>query len=52
MALLQWKSSLDSPWLDNLTPGKPFLLTLGIGAMYRRRIRSSEVYFLYGRLEL
>jgi hypothetical protein len=52
MALLREKVSLAGAWLDNLTVGKYLLLTLGIEAIYRRRIQASEDCFLYGRSEL
>jgi len=44
MALLQEKISLAGAWLDNLT--------VGIEAIYRRRIQASEDCCLYGRSEL
>jgi hypothetical protein len=52
MALLQGKFSRESRWPDRLAVGEYFLPILGIGSVYRRRIRSSRGYFLYGRWEL
>jgi Na+/proline symporter len=49
MALLQLNISLDGSWLDNLIVGVPFRFDFGAGAIFMRRIRPSEEYFLPGR---
>ena len=49
MALLQMNISLDGSWRDNLIVGTPFRFGFVVGAIFRRRIRPSEEYFLSGR---
>ena len=49
LALLQLKVSVDTSWLDYLIIGVYFVFVLGIGAVLRNRMRSSEDYFLAGR---
>jgi SSS family solute:Na+ symporter len=49
LALLQLKVSVDDSWLDYLIIGVYFLFVLGIGAILRTRMRTSEDYFLSGR---
>jgi solute:Na+ symporter, SSS family len=49
MALAERRVSVDSSWLHNPTLGKYFPFVLGIGAIFRRRIQSSEDYFPSGR---
>jgi SSS family solute:Na+ symporter len=49
MALAERRVSVDSSWLHNPTVGKYFPFVLGIGAIFRRRIPSSEDYFPSGR---
>jgi len=52
MALLQGKFSRESRWPERLAVGEYFLTILETGSVYRRRIRSSGGYFLYGGWEL
>jgi SSS family solute:Na+ symporter len=47
--LLQLKVSVDDSWLDYFMIGVYFLFVLGIGAVLRNRMRTSEDYFLSGR---
>jgi SSS family solute:Na+ symporter len=49
LALLQLQVSVDETWLDYFIIGVYFLFVLGIGAILRSRMRSSEDYFLSGR---
>src|ERR671928_601424 len=49
LALLQLQVSVDQSWLDYLIIGLYFLFVLGIGAVLRKRMRTSEDYFLSGR---
>jgi solute:Na+ symporter, SSS family len=49
LALLQLQVSVDDSWLDYLIIGLYFLFVLGIGAVLRNRMRTSEDYFLSGR---
>jgi hypothetical protein len=49
MALAERRVSVDSSWLHNPAVGKYFPFVLGIGAIFRRRIQSSEDYFPSGR---
>ncbi len=49
LALLQLKVSVDESWVDYLIIGIYFIFVLGIGAMLRNRMRTSEDYFLSGR---
>jgi solute:Na+ symporter, SSS family len=49
LALTQLKVSVDSSWLDYLVIGIYFAFVLGIGAILRNRIQSSEDFFLSGR---
>ena len=49
MALAERRVSVNSSWLHNPTVGKYFPFVLGIGAIFRRRIQSSEDYFPSGR---
>lgn len=49
LALTQLKVSVDSSWLDYLIIGIYFAFVLGIGAILRNRIQSSEDFFLSGR---
>jgi hypothetical protein len=49
VALLQLNVSLDSAWPDNPIAGKYFVLVVGLGAIFRRRIQSSEVHLHYVR---
>jgi SSS family solute:Na+ symporter len=44
LALLQLQVSVNQSWLDYLIVGLYFLFVLGIGAMLRNRMRSSEDY--------
>ena len=48
-ALLQLKVSVDESWVDYLIIGIYFLFVLGIGALLRDKMRTSEDYFLSGR---
>ncbi len=49
MALFQLQVSVDDSWLDYFIIGVYFLFVLGIGAVLRKRMRTSEDYFLSGR---
>jgi solute:Na+ symporter, SSS family len=49
LALLQPQVSVDSSWLDYFIIGVYFIFVLGIGALLRSRMRTSEDYFLSGR---
>jgi SSS family solute:Na+ symporter len=48
-ALLQLQVSVDDSWLDYFIIGVYFIFVLGIGAVLRSRMRTSEDYFLSGR---
>jgi SSS family solute:Na+ symporter len=43
------KVSVDESWVDYLIIGIYFVFVLGIGAVLRKRMRTSEDYFLSGR---
>ena len=49
LALLQMQVDVDDSWLDYFIIGVYFLFVLGIGAMLRSRMRTSEDYFLSAR---
>ena len=49
VALLQMQVSVNDSWLDYFIIGVYFVFVLGIGAVLRKRMRSSEDYFLSGR---
>jgi hypothetical protein len=49
MALAERRVSVDSSWLHNPAVRKHFPFVLGIGAIFRQRIQSSEDYFPSGR---
>ena len=49
LALLQMQVSVDDSWLDYFIIGVYFLFVLGIGAVLRKRMRTSEDYFLSAR---
>ena len=49
VALLQLQVSVDTSWLDYFIIGVYFVFVLGIGAVLRNRMRTSEDYFLAGR---
>lgn len=49
MALAERRASVGSPWLHHPTDGKYFVFVLGIGAIFRRRIHSSEDCFPSGQ---
>jgi hypothetical protein len=49
MVLAERRVSVGSSWLHNPTVGKYFPFVLGIGAIFRRRIQSSDDYFPSGR---
>ena len=49
MALLQLQVSVDQSWLDYFIIGVYFLFVLGIGAVLRNRMQTSEDYFLSRR---
>ncbi len=49
LALLQLEVSVDESWVDYLIIGIYFVFVLGIGAVLRKRMRTSEDYFLSGR---
>src|ERR687885_906659 len=49
VALLQLQVSVDDSWLDYFIIGVYFVFVLGIGAVLRSRMRTSEDYFLAGR---
>ena len=42
LALLQLQFSVDDSWLDYLIIGANLVFVLGIGAILRNRVRSSE----------
>ena len=44
LALLQLQVSVDESWLDYLIIGLNLVFVLGIGAILRNRIRSSEAF--------
>jgi hypothetical protein len=49
MALAERRVSVDSSWLHNPAVGKYFPVVLGIGAIFRWRIQSSEDHFPSGQ---
>ena len=49
LALAQLKVSVDKSWLDYLIIGIYFVFVLGIGAVLRTKMQSSEDFFLSGR---
>ena len=49
LALLQAKISVDQTWLDYLIIGIYFVFVLGIGAVLRSRMKSSDDYLMAGR---
>src|SRR5918911_5689125 len=49
LALIQSPVSVNQSWLDYFIIGVYFLFVLGIGAVLRSRMRTSEDYFLAGR---
>lgn len=49
LALLQANVSVDQTWLDYLIIGIYFVFVLGIGALLRKRMRSSDDYLMAGR---
>ena len=49
LASMQARVTADVGWVDYLIIGIYFLVTLGIGFALRRRMRSSEDFFLAGR---
>src|SRR5918911_850425 len=49
LALIQSPVSVNQSWLDYFIIGVYFLFVLGIGAVLRKRMRTSEDYFLSGR---
>lgn len=49
VAVAQVKVSVDDTWIDYFIIGVYFVFVLGIGAVLRKRMRSSEDYFLSGR---
>src|ERR687886_3130341 len=49
VALLQMQVSVDTSWLDYFIIGVYFVFVLGIGAVLRSRMRTSEDYFLSAR---
>src|SRR5215212_3084526 len=49
LALAQLKLSTNQSWLDYLIIGIYFVFVLGIGAILRNRMNTSEDYFLSGR---
>ena len=49
LTLAQLKVSVDKSWLDYLIIGIYFLFVLGIGAVLRSKMQSSEDFFLSGR---
>jgi SSS family solute:Na+ symporter len=49
LALLQQQVSVDQSWLDYLIIGLYFVFVLGIGALLRKRMQTSEDFFLSGR---
>jgi hypothetical protein len=49
MALAERRVSVDSSWVHNPAVRKHFPFVLGIGAIFRQRIQSSEDYFPSGQ---
>ncbi|MCA3748667.1 MAG: Na+/galactose cotransporter, partial [Rubrobacter sp.] len=49
LGLLQLKVSVDESWVDYLIIGIYFVFVLGIGALLRNKMQTSEDYFLSGR---
>jgi solute:Na+ symporter, SSS family len=49
LALVQVKVSVNETWLDYFIIGVYFVFVLGIGALLRNRMQTSEDYFLSGR---
>ncbi len=49
LALLQSKVQVNDTWLDYFIIGTYFVFVLGIGALLRSRMQTSEDYFLSGR---
>ena len=49
LGLLQLQVEVDDSWLDYFIIGVYFLFVLGIGAVLRSRMRTSEDYFLSAR---
>ncbi len=49
LTLAQLKVSVDKSWLDYLIIGIYFVFVLGIGAVLRNKMQSSEDFFLSGR---
>ena len=49
LALLQAEVSVDQTRLDYLIIGIYFVFVLGIGALLRKRMRSSDDYLMAGR---
>jgi SSS family solute:Na+ symporter len=49
LALLQSKVQVNDTWLDYFIIGIYFVFVLGIGAVLRNRMQTSEDYFLSGR---
>jgi solute:Na+ symporter, SSS family len=49
LALLQSKVQVNDTWLDYFIIGVYFVFVLGIGAVLRTKMRTSEDYFLSGR---
>jgi SSS family solute:Na+ symporter len=49
LALVQSKVQVNDSWLDYFIIGVYFVFVLGIGAVLRNRMQTSEDYFLSGR---
>jgi SSS family solute:Na+ symporter len=49
LALLQSKVQVNDTWLDYFIIGVYFVFVLGIGAVLRTKMQTSEDYFLSGR---
>jgi solute:Na+ symporter, SSS family len=49
LALIQSKVQVNDTWLDYFIIGVYFVFVLGIGALLRNRMQTSEDYFLSGR---
>ena len=49
LALLQSKVQVNDSWLDYFIIGVYFVFVLGIGAVLRTKMQTSEDYFLSGR---
>ena len=49
LALLQLGIEVNDTWLDYFIIGVYFVFVLGIGAVLRTKMQSSEDYFLSGR---